>query len=141
MPNRKEWFDEWFNSPFYHILYKNRDDSEAQSFIQNLSQHLDFQQKHKILDLACGKGRHSIYLNKLGFDTVGVDLSEESIHFAKQFENERLKFVKHDMRNVFRAETFDYVLNMFTSFGYFATEAENLTAISATAKSLKKEGA
>ncbi len=48
-----------------------------------------------MLDLACGKGRHSITLNKLGFDVLGIDLSEESITYAKQFENEYLKFEKH----------------------------------------------
>lgn len=140
MPNRKEWFDEWFNSPFYHVLYKNRNHAEAQSFIQKLSQHLQFKSSDKILDLACGKGRHSIFLNQQGFDTVGVDLSEESINYAKQFENDRLEFVRHDMRNVFRSKTFDYVLNMFTSFGYFSTEEENLIAINATAQSLKDGG-
>ncbi len=138
--HQKEWFDEWFNSPYYHILYQNRNNSEAQKFIDKLVDYLQLQPTDKILDLACGKGRHAIYLNQKGFDTIGIDLAEESILSAQQFENDRLRFFRHDMRQVFRPEAFDYIFNMFTSFGYFATQVENLTAINATAQSLKTGG-
>ncbi|UII22487.1 SAM-dependent methyltransferase [Fulvivirga ligni] len=136
----KEWFGEWFNSPYYHILYKNRNLEEAQKFIDNLISHFKIDINHKVLDLACGKGRHSIYINKKGFDVVGVDLSAESIKYAKQFENEKLHFHIHDMREIFRKNEFDVILNMFTSFGYFKTEAENEQAICAVAAGLKPKG-
>ena len=138
--HQKEWFDEWFNSPYYHILYQNRNNSEAQKFIDKLVDYLQLQPTDKILDLACGKGRHAIYLNQKGFDTIGIDLAEESILSAQQFENDRLQFFRHDMRQVFHPEAFDYIFNIFTSFGYFATQVENLTAINATAQSLKTGG-
>jgi len=136
----KEWFNEWFDSPYYHILYKHRDDTEAQRFMDNLSSFLRIGPPHKILDLACGKGRHAIYLNQKGLDVVGVDLSSESIQFAKQFENERLHFAVHDKRDVYEYNHFDYVLNMFTSFGYFASESEHIIAIQAATAALKKGG-
>lgn len=136
----KEWFDEWFDSPYYHILYKHRDDTEAQLFMDNLSTFIRIQAQHKIMDLACGKGRHSIYLNQKGFDVVGLDLSKESIQHANQFGNDRLHFAVHDKRDVYKVEYFDYILNMFTSFGYFASEAEHITAIQAAAAGLKKGG-
>lgn len=140
MPNRKEWFGEWFDSPYYHILYENRDEGEAKVFIDNLVNHFQPQNEDKILDLACGKGRHSIYLNEKGYQVVGIDLSGQNIAHARQFENERLHFHRHDMREEFRHEEFDYVFNMFTSFGYFDTTEENQKAISAVSKALKKGG-
>lgn len=136
----KEWFGEWFDSPYYHILYKHRDYEEAEKFIDNLIGYFNFQETDKILDLACGKGRHSIYLNSRGFDVVGLDLSPQSIAHARQYENERLHFDVHDMRKVYREREFDYVLNLFTSFGYFETEQENQDAICAAAKALKPKG-
>ncbi|WP_291723737.1 SAM-dependent methyltransferase [Bernardetia sp.] len=135
-----EWFKTWFDSHYYHILYKDRDDTEARMFIDNISLYLNFLPNDKILDLACGKGRHSIYLNQKGLSVEGIDLSEESIQYAKQFENERLKFTQHDMREVYKSNHFDFILNFFTSFGYFPTDKENQQAITAMAKGLQNEG-
>ncbi|WP_114782892.1 SAM-dependent methyltransferase [Botryobacter ruber] len=137
---QEEWFSTWFDSPYYHILYSNRDEQDAQHFIDNLLTYLHPKPTEKILDLACGKGRHALYLNQKGYDVTGVDLSAESIRFAKQFENERLHFEEHDMREEYRPETFDFILNLFTSFGYFDTETENVVALLATANSLKHGG-
>jgi SAM-dependent methyltransferase len=139
-PATKEWFSQWFNSPYYHILYKNRDDQEAHRFIDNLSHFLDFSPKNQILDLACGRGRHSIYLNSKGLHVTGVDIAPENIAFAKQFENERLHFVVHDMREPFRENAFCHVLNLFTSFGYFDTEGENINVVCSATKALRKGG-
>lgn len=136
----KEWFQSWFNSPYYHILYKQRDKEEAELFIDNLCASLNPSTDAKMLDIACGKGRHSIYLNKKGFDVTGIDLSFNSIKYAKQFENEKLHFFVHDMRKLLFINYFDFALNLFTSFGYFNTEKEHISALSAFAKSLKKDG-
>ena len=84
------WFADWFNSPYYHILYENRNEIEAQHFIDNLIIHLEIKKKSRLIDIACGKGRHATYFNNLGFDVVGLDLSENSIAIAKQNENKRL---------------------------------------------------
>ena len=137
---KDEWFGTWFNSPYYHILYKNRDYVEAKNFINHLYKYLELEPKHKILDLACGKGRHSIFLNSKGLDVEGVDLSEESILAARKYENEKLHFNTHDMREVYKENSFDFILNMFTSFGYFDSYQENQQAISAAAKGLKNGG-
>ncbi|MCZ6900895.1 MAG: methyltransferase domain-containing protein, partial [Bacteroidetes bacterium] len=101
---KKEWFGEWFDSPYYHILYKHRDHEEARAFIDRLNIFFQWATSDKILDLACGKGRHSIYLNKQGLDVVGLDLSAENVKAAKTHENSRLHFYVHDMREVFRIE-------------------------------------
>ena len=134
------WFSDWFDSPYYHLLYRNRDEQDAQFFMYNLAQKLLIQPHHTLLDVACGKGRHSKYLNSKGFHVTGIDLSKGSIAEAKQYENPRLAFHVHDMRGIFTENQFDFVLNLFTSFGYFESETENLSAIQAMAKALKKEG-
>jgi SAM-dependent methyltransferase len=135
-----EWFGEWFDSPYYHILYKHRDHEEASAFIDKLVDYLKIKNNHKILDLACGKGRHSIYLNKKGFDVVGVDLSEQSIELASNYANERLHFEIHDMRHDFAHNEFDFIVNLFTSFGYFETKTEHEQAIHAVATAMKDNG-
>jgi SAM-dependent methyltransferase len=135
----KEWFTSWFDTAYYHILYKDRDDTEAQAFMETLTEYLNMPEGGKILDLACGKGRHSRYLNKIGYDVTGVDLSENSINYAKEFENHRLKFEVHDMCNPYH-ETFDAVFNLFTSFGYFDDDADNLKTIKAIKEDLNEFG-
>lgn len=133
------WFKTWFNTKYYHILYKNRDDKEAQLFIDRLVAVLNLTNE-KCLDLACGRGRHSVYLNNKGLDVTGLDLSEESISFAKKYESENLYFDVHDMREVYPDKTFDVVFNLFTSFGYFDSEVDNLKVLDAVNKMLNKDG-
>ncbi|WP_452221308.1 methyltransferase domain-containing protein [Lacinutrix salivirga] len=137
--NTEKWYTSWFDTPFYHILYKDRDYEEAETFMHNLTQYLNLPDNGKILDLACGKGRHSIYLNSIGYNVTGVDLSENSIAHAKQFENENLRFKVHDMCTPF-GEEFDAVFNLFTSFGYFENEADNLKTIKAIKANLNEYG-
>lgn len=134
------WFEEWFDSPYYHVLYKNRDEKEACYFIDNLVKKLGLQPPAKVLDLACGKGRHSVYLNKLGYDVTGVDLSPASIEYARQFENDKLSFYVHDMRVPFYINYFQYIFNLFTSFGYFDNPAENDAALKAAYTGLQHNG-
>ncbi len=135
-----EWFTDWFDSPFYHALYKKRNESEAGFFIDNLLERLKLPAGSKIADIACGKGRHAIYLNKKGFDVTGIDISESSIIAAKKQENETLHFALHDMRSTFITNYFDAALNLFTSFGYFKTEHENELAVRTLALAVKKNG-
>ncbi|MBL7889509.1 MAG: class I SAM-dependent methyltransferase, partial [Bacteroidia bacterium] len=117
-----------------------RDHREAEMFIDNLLTLLKPATDSKMLDLACGKGRHSIYLNKKGYDVTGLDLSEESISSAAEFENDRLHFYVHDMRKIYRTNYYDCVFNLFTSFGYFSCERDNYQTINAVYKNLKEGG-
>ncbi|GAA3792161.1 class I SAM-dependent methyltransferase [Corallibacter vietnamensis] len=134
-----QWYASWFDTPYYHILYKDRDYKEAQQFMDTLTQYLNLPEQASVLDLACGKGRHSLYLNTLGYDVTGVDLSENSIAYAKQYENDSLRFEVHDMCKPFN-KTFDAVFNLFTSFGYFEHEADNLRTIEAIKANLNTYG-
>jgi SAM-dependent methyltransferase len=134
------WFKDWFNSPYYHQLYFQRDEKEAAAFIHLLLDHLEPSVAARMLDVACGRGRHSKILSAKGFDVSGIDISAESIDFAKQFETEKLHFFRHDMRLPFWINYFDYAFNFFTSFGYFRTEREHYNAIRTISHSLKPKG-
>ena len=134
------WFANWFDSPYYHTLYKNRDEKEAQVFIDNLIDYLQIPKGSKLIDIACGKGRHAKYFNKKGMDVVGVDLSQNSINTAKKDENKNLQFSAHDMRENYQQNAFDVVTNLFTSFGYFENNKDEQKAINAMENNLKKEG-
>jgi 2-polyprenyl-3-methyl-5-hydroxy-6-metoxy-1,4-benzoquinol methylase len=136
----KPWYKEWFNSPYYHLLYRHRDNEEAKIFLNNLQKALHFLPTYHILDLACGRGRHSIYLNSLGFEVTGLDLSEANIRYASQYQNHRLHFAIHDMKEVYKPQAFDVVLNLFTSFGYFRNDEENQQVISSVYTMLKPGG-
>ncbi len=136
----QEWFETWFNSPYYHILYKNRDENEAEFFINNLSQKIPLNAGDKVLDIACGKGRHSVIFNKLGFYVNGIDISPQSIKEAQKNANSSLQFFVHDMRKLFRVNYYHLAVNLFSSFGYFKSENEHQQAINNIYKCLKPGG-
>ncbi|HUR10199.1 MAG TPA: methyltransferase domain-containing protein [Flavitalea sp.] len=134
------WFREWFDSPFYHKLYFQRDEAEAAAFLERLVGLLRPPPGSSMLDVACGRGRHSMILASKGFDITGIDLSMASIQEAKSAEHDKLHFYQHDMRLPFWINYFDYAFNFFTSFGYFKSEREHYNVIRTIADSLKQDG-
>lgn len=137
---KKDWYENWFSSSYYKILYQDRDELEAEEFINALIDHLQPLPGSKMLDIACGEGRYAYQLEERGFNVTGIDLSHASIRKAKQYESDHLHFYVHDMRFPFYINYFDYSFNFFTSFGYFGTERDHMMAAKSFAKGLKKEG-
>ncbi|MBC9912285.1 class I SAM-dependent methyltransferase [Chitinophaga varians] len=136
----KSWFKDWFNSPYYHLLYNNRDEQEAAAFIDKLLAYLQPPAHASMLDVACGRGRHAKYLADKGYEVTGIDLSIESINVAKKLENDHLSFFQHDMRLPFRVNYFDVVFNFFTSFGYFESQRDNDNALRTLTNALRPGG-
>ncbi len=134
------WFQEWFNSPYYHVLYRHRDRDEAKGFIQMLMSTLDVPKGGRVLDLACGAGRHSVELHGLGYEVIGIDLADESIEEARSLEREGLEFFVHDMRALYWDSYFDAVLNLFTSFGYFHSAEDDQRTINSVRDALRPGG-
>lgn len=134
------WFKDWFDTPYYHLLYGERNDSEAHAFLDALLLKLCPDKKSEFLDLACGKGRHAAYLASLGYSVHGVDLSPCNIQEAGKRTASQLRFSVHDMRQPFRQGYFDYILNLFTSFGYFDQPGDNLQTLHAVVTDLKPDG-
>ena len=129
---------DWFDSDYYHILYKNRDYNEATNFIDNIIEYLDIKKGSKILDLACGIGRHSIYLDKIGFKVVGTDKSPNNIKKAKASQNNSISFLQMEMIEDTN-DKYDCIFNLFTSFGY-VNHDYNLKTIKNIERQLKDNG-
>ena len=138
--NNTNWYKQWFDSAFYHQLYSNRSEKEATDFIDTLMDELNPPANSKVLDLGCGAGRHAKWLAAKGFDVTGLDLAASSIRSATRYEKTNLRFAKHDMRDAFGKNHFDYVFNFFTSFGYFKNDEENHKVIRNIYNALKPGG-
>jgi SAM-dependent methyltransferase len=137
---RNNWFKSWFDTKYYHILYKHRNNEEASYFIRNLVNFLKIPSNSSVADIACGKGRHSLELSKYDLNVWGMDLSSNSILFANEYANDRTEFSVHDMREPFPKKNFDYIFNLFTSFGYFEDSNEDFKCIDNISNALKIGG-
>jgi len=138
--SREEWFATWFDSPHYHQLYSHRDDGEAAEFIDNLIKLIDPPERAAALDLGCGAGRAARHLASKGLDVTGLDLAANSIQQAMMASSAGLRFRQGDMREPFGDGAFDYVFNLFTSFGYFETLFEHVKVLRNIANALKPGG-
>lgn len=135
-----DWFKNWFGSPFYKILYQNRDEAEAQDFVEKLLEYLKPAPGSTMVDIACGEGRYALQLADHGYDVTGIDLSHHAIETAKASETGHLHFFIQDMRMPFYVNYFDYAFNFFTSFGYFEHARDNALAARSFAGALKPGG-
>lgn len=138
-----EWFSTWFNSRYYHILYGNRDDAEAQAFVNALHAVLlpiINKQQPSLLELACGAGRHARMFNSMGYSVTAVDLAAASIAEAKAAGPASIDYQVMDMRQLSFDRTFDLVTNLFTSFGYFDSKTDNAAVLAGVAKHLNSNG-
>ena len=142
----KEWFQSWFDSPYYPILYSNRDESDAEQMIGGLVPHIErllegFPQPYKVLDVACGRGRYAKILHEeYGFDVEALDLSETSIKEASKLQKEGLRFRVGDMRTLDYRNEFHLVVNFFTSFGYFDHKEVNNQVLNRFHQALEPAG-
>jgi len=134
------WFRNWFDSRFYHILYANRDEREAATFIDGLFDLFHPTRGARALDLGCGRGRHSKYLASKGFDVTGIDLAASSIEVAQHWQHDNLRFFRQDMRVPFGVDEFDFVFSFFTSFGYFEDTRDDHQVIENIASALLPGG-
>ncbi|THD66510.1 class I SAM-dependent methyltransferase [Robertkochia marina] len=133
------WYKEWFDTDFYHILYRERNQKEAELFMKNLTTYLNLPEQANILDLGCGRGRHSVMLHQMGYKVKGFDLSENNIRFAKQFETENLTFEIQDMCKTYPGR-YDAIFNLFTSFGYFEDDQKHLSTLCMIKEHLNETG-
>ena len=134
------WFKDWFGTPYYKMLYRHRNDEEASVFLDNLIKYLSLKPMDKVLDLACGRGRHSKYLASKGLDVTGIDLAEDSIAEAQKSACTTLHFMVHDMREPFPGGKYTAIINAFTSFGYFDTEEEDIKTLCNVRNALEDSG-
>ncbi|MEM8556407.1 MAG: class I SAM-dependent methyltransferase [Bacteroidota bacterium] len=139
------WYEAWFDSDAYEVVYQNRNLADARCLLDLIERVADPAPDAALLDVACGRGRHARLLAQRGYDVTGLDLSANAIatarHRAEQEGlTERVRFVVGDMRLPHFQQRFDGVVNLFTSFGYFQDEADHARAVDAIAQALRPGG-
>ena len=135
-----EWYEQSFGED-YLLVYKHRDFSGAYREVKAMMDWLSLPAGSAVLDLCCGMGRHSLALTEFGYRITGVDLSEVLLAAARRADpNQRVRWIRGDMREVPLQEQFDAVVNLFTSFGYFAIEADNRKVLCEIDRLLKPGG-
>ena len=133
-----DWFEEWFGEDYLHI-YQHRDETEAERAIELIATNLAGRQIDTVLDLACGAGRHTRVLRERWW-TVGLDLSLALLRLARR-ESLEAPYVRADMRELpFADESFDLVVNLFTSFGYFEDDSEHVRVLACVSAAMKRGG-
>jgi len=134
-----EWFEQWFGEEYLR-LYPHRDDRDAEAAVALIDRVAPLAGR-RVLDLACGPGRHAALLAARGARTVGLDLSLPLLARARRRTKGAVTFVRADMRRLpFAPATFDLVVNLFTSFGYFADDQQHGAVVRAAAELLSTGG-
>jgi SAM-dependent methyltransferase len=144
MKNNSNWHDEdEFWEAFAPFMFDEERMKATPAEVDQLLELLGLIDGAKILDLGCGTGRHSLELARRGFQVTGVDRTASFLRFARdvaESEGLDIEFEKADMRSFRRAEAFDCVLSLFTSFGYFEDQADNLAVLTNVYHSLNHGG-
>ncbi len=138
-----QWYREFFDDLYLRVYQPMEAPERVRSEVDFIVNALQLPKGAQVLDLCCGQGRHSLELARRGYQVVGVDLSEALLYVARQrAEREHLpvSFVQCDMREIDFVAEFDAVINMFTSFGYFESEAEDELVLAKIAQALKPKG-
>lgn len=140
------WYKEWFSSKFYLKLYRHRNDEDARNLVNLIQRTLPLKKDDRVVDIACGAGRHSLELARRGYKVTGFDLSSYLINEARKLcskapeKDLHVDFLINDMRHFNFNEKFDLAVNLFTSFGYFEEDKENFSVIKNASDSIKKGG-
>ncbi|GAC1414794.1 MAG: class I SAM-dependent methyltransferase [Gemmatimonadaceae bacterium] len=137
-PQEADWFEEWFGEDYLHI-YQHRDEREAEHAIELVASNLAGREIHSVLDLGCGGGRHTKVLFERWW-TVGLDLSMALLKVARK-ESPDAPYVRADMRELpFADESFDLVVNLFTSFGYFEDDRDHARVLTCVRAVMRRGG-
>lgn len=136
----KPWYELSFQEDYLRI-YAHRGESQAGRELEKLLTYIPIKTGQKVLDLCCGQGRHSRWLAQQGFQVVGVDLSAALLHEAiKNTLDLPVQYMRSDARRIRFYEEMNLVVNLFTSFGYFAEDEENEKVLYAVSRALKPGG-
>lgn len=134
------WYEQSFGAD-YLIVYKHRNLQHAYEEVKRMIEWLSLPQHAEVLDLCCGMGRHAMALAEFGYKVTGLDLSEVLLAEAHKLDvNGEVEWLQGDMRNIPLQTSFDAVVNLFTSFGYFSTDEDNEQVLHEVNRVLKPEG-
>jgi SAM-dependent methyltransferase len=137
------WYVDFFRGDYLNVYGHTFTEERALKESDFVASALDLKPGASVLDLCCGQGRHSIQLAKRGLLVTGLDLNPEYLELAKQAAkagNVTIETVAADMRKIPFENHFDAIVNMYSSFGYLESEAEDLKVLESAAKALKAGG-
>lgn len=139
-----DWYEKSFGDDYLRI-YRHRDRHEAVHQIKIMIDWLNLPEGSRVLDLCCGAGRHALALAEAGFRMTGIDLSARLLSEAREADQDRqVTWIESDMRRLPEEVTlqgkFDAVVNLFTSFGYFEEDEEQLNVLRQIQRVLKPRG-
>ena len=137
------WYVDFFRGDYLHVYGHTFTEERAEKETAFVARALDLKPGASVLDLCCGQGRHSIQLAKLGFKVTGLDLNPDYVELAQKAAGAAkvtIETVAADMREIPYANKFDAIVNMYSSFGYLESEAEDLKVLESAAKALKPGG-
>lgn len=126
------WYSDWFNSEYYLKVYSHRDESEAERLVSLILNNVNHEGGSKVLDMACGSGRHAIAFTKKGFNVTAIDISHRLISDAKQNAskvNVEIDFVLSNILEYSDQRKYHLAVNLFTSIGYFENDTDNFKVI------------
>ena len=133
-----EWFEEWFNED-YLALYPHRDEADATRLVALLRSTLPWALEWRVLDVACGPGRHAPAITAAGARCFGLDLSMALLRRARTVTG--IPLVRADMRRIpVRPRSMDLAVNLFTSFGYFDDDAHHRSALAEMVSTVRRGG-
>ncbi len=138
-----EWFehDDFWEMTYPFMFPETRIEKAEEDILSVLS--LCGIEKGDVLDLCCGPGRFSIPLARMGYSVTGVDATDFLLNIARNrasIENVEVEWIKEDMRRFLRSRSYDLVMNMFTSFGYFQDHSDNMIVLENVNESLRQGG-
>ncbi|MBP6391478.1 MAG: class I SAM-dependent methyltransferase [Flavobacteriales bacterium] len=133
------WYKHWFGTRYYKLLYGHRDEEDARDWVEAILRAWSLHPGSRVLDLACGRGRHVRWFLAAGMEATGIDISEASIAEARSLMP-GVDLRVQDMREPFAVEGYDAVVCLFTSLGYFDTIEDDRKVFAAVAEALKPGG-
>jgi SAM-dependent methyltransferase len=133
-----EWYEEWFGEEYLQ-LYPHRDEADAERVVALILRAVPFARGWRVLDVACGPGRHARSFRAAGARCFGVDLSASLLRVARKVTDAPL--VRADMRRLpIRPASMDLTVNLFTSFGYFERDEEHDATLAEMASTIRPGG-
>ena len=143
MEQQRPWYETLFEGPYLRLWKPSLEKQDAKAQVDGALAILQISEGSEILDLCCGVGRHALELARRGYRVTGLDLCAEFLEMGRRAAEEeglQVEFVRSDMRQIPFEERFDAVINMFTAWGYFEDDAENLEVFRQVARALKPGG-
>jgi len=138
---KNNWYNDFYTKFYFTYFHQKKDNaSQTKKEVNFICKILQLPSRAKILDLACGSGRHALELALQNFDVTGIDFNQQALKMARakaQKSNLPIKFTLRDMRSLQFKNEFDAVICMYTSFGYFINEKENTKVLKNISNSLK----